>query len=61
MARDFNVVIRVVGESDQVQLQTRWKERNGQPTIVEVSHVSRTVIAELGGEGDAVIDVEEGS
>jgi hypothetical protein len=36
------VVLRLVGESDEVQLQTRWKDRNGQPRIVEASHLSRT-------------------
>jgi hypothetical protein len=25
------VVLRLVGESDEVQVQTRWKDRNGQP------------------------------
>lgn len=36
------VVYNVVGETDQTQLQTRWKDRNGEPRIVEVSHLSRT-------------------
>jgi hypothetical protein len=34
------VVLRLVGESDTVRLQTRWKDRDGQPTVVEVSHVT---------------------
>ena len=38
----FAVVSEVTGETDQVQLQTRWKDRDGEPTIVEVSHLSRT-------------------
>jgi hypothetical protein len=57
----FNVVIRLVGGAEEVLVQTRWKDRDGRPTIVEASHLSRTVIAELSGEGDAVVDVEEGS
>ena len=36
------VVVRVIGETDEVQLQTRWKDRDGEPKIVEVSHLSRT-------------------
>lgn len=36
------VVARLVGESDEVQIQTRWKDRDGQPRIVEASHLSRT-------------------
>ena len=38
----FVVVLAVVGESDEVQLQLRWKDRGGEPRIVEVSHLSRT-------------------
>jgi hypothetical protein len=44
------VVVRVIGETDEVQLQTRWKDRDGEPRIVEVSHLSRT---ELAGEAAA--------
>jgi hypothetical protein len=36
------VVMRVIGETDEVQVQTRWKDRDGEPKIVEVSHLSRT-------------------
>jgi|SRR5215212_7444026 len=36
------VVVRVLGETDEVQVQTRWKDRDGEPKIVEVSHLSRT-------------------
>jgi hypothetical protein len=38
----YVVVLRLVGESDEVQIQTRWKERDGKPTVVEASHLSRT-------------------
>jgi hypothetical protein len=36
------VVFNVTGETDQTQLQTRWKDKNGEPRIVEVSHLSRS-------------------
>jgi hypothetical protein len=39
----FNVVLRLVGETDEAQVQTRWKDRDGGPTMVEASHLSRTV------------------
>lgn len=39
------VVTRLVGETDEVEIQTRWKERDGQPRIVEASHLSRTARA----------------
>ncbi len=41
----YNVVIRLVGESEETQVQTRWKLRDGNPTIVEASHLSRTATA----------------
>ena len=41
----FNVVIRLVGEAEDL-IQTRWKDRDGRPTIVEASHMSRTARAE---------------
>jgi hypothetical protein len=37
----YTVVIRTVSESDVVMIHTRWKDRDGRPTIVEVSHLSR--------------------
>lgn len=38
----FNVVLRLVGETDEVEVQTRWKDRDGAPVVVEASHLSRT-------------------
>ena len=40
-AKGYVVVLRLVGESDEVQVQTRWKDRDGKPTVVEASHLSR--------------------
>jgi hypothetical protein len=36
----YVVMLRLIGESGEVLLQTRWKERDGKPTIVEASHVA---------------------
>jgi hypothetical protein len=47
------VVLRLVGESDEVQVQTRWKDRDGRPTLVEASHLSRTELAPEETEGEA--------
>jgi hypothetical protein len=41
----FNVVIRLAGEVDEVLVQTRWKERDGAPVMVEASHLSSTPTA----------------
>ena len=37
----FVVVLRLVGETEEVLIQTRWKERDGRPTLIELSHLSR--------------------
>ena len=34
-----NVVLRVVAEGGESSLLTRWKDRDGRPTIIEVSHL----------------------
>jgi hypothetical protein len=59
----YNVILRLVGESDEVEIQTRWKDRDGEPKIVETSHLSSVArVAEAaaadaeageGGEGAA--------
>ena len=38
----YNVVVRLTGEIDEDFIQTRWKDRDGQPRMVEASHLSRT-------------------
>ena len=54
----YNVILRLVGETEEVQIQTRWKERDGQPTIVEASHLSKTVLEAPLGEEDGESDAE---
>jgi hypothetical protein len=51
-------VIRIVGETDEVQLQTRWKDRNGVPRIVEVSHLSRVERPEAGEPSEELASAE---
>ena len=51
----FNVVLLLVGETEEVRIQTRWKDRDGRPTVIEAGHLSKTVHeaeAGAGGEGD---------
>ena len=38
----YVVVVRMTAEKDELRVQTRWKERDGSPTIVEASHLTRT-------------------
>src|SRR4029077_7478771 len=47
----FTVVLRLGNETDEVTLQTRWKERDGRATLIEVSHLSSTERASNADEG----------
>jgi hypothetical protein len=47
-----NVALRLLGETDEVELQTRWKDRDGEPRIVEVSHLSQKAREVVPGEGE---------
>ncbi|MGH2456011.1 MAG: hypothetical protein ACRDHD_07120 [Candidatus Limnocylindria bacterium] len=35
----YRAVLRLAGETQSIRLETRWKERDGRPTIVEASHL----------------------
>ena len=39
----YVAVLRLMGEQAEIRLQTRWKERDGRPTIVETSHITESV------------------
>jgi len=54
----YNVILRLVGESEEVEIQTRWKDRHGEPKIVETSHLSSVerVAQEAGAEADSGAD-----
>lgn len=56
----YNVVLRLAGESSEDRIQTRWKDREGRPRIVEVSHLSRTATAiGLDAEAAGVAEPDE--
>jgi len=38
--KGYVAILRLVGESRELRFQTRWKERDGNLTIVEASHVA---------------------
>jgi hypothetical protein len=52
----YNVVLRIAGEVDEVQIQTRWKDRDGEPRMVEASHLASVPIAPVAGDGDEPTD-----
>ena len=55
----YVVVLDVTSETEQIELQTRWKDRAGEPRIVEVSHISaraREAEAEAEAAAEAAAD-----
>lgn len=49
----YLTVLRLVGEGGAISLETRWKDRDGRPTIVEASHRPETPVEPV-AEGDAI-------
>ena len=53
----YRAVLSLVGESETVQLETRWKERDGRQTMVEASRVHEEPAPEAAlAEDDVGID-----
>jgi hypothetical protein len=48
----YRATLHLVGETDTIRLETRWKDRDGVPTIVEASRVHEESV-EPPAEGDA--------
>ena len=58
----YVVILDVASETEHLELQTRWKDRGGEPRIVEVSHRSRRAIeaeAEAAAEAEATTEAAE--
>ncbi len=51
-ATGFGAVLHLIGDTDETRLETRWKERDGRPVIVEVSHLVETPAATEGAEDE---------
>jgi len=54
----YTAVLHLVGETDETRLQTRWKDRDEKPTIVEVSHLSSAAVAAAEAPEDESTDPE---
>ena len=52
-ASGFRLVLSLIGETAETRLETRWKEREGRPVIVEVSHLADTTAAPAAADGAA--------
>ena len=46
----------IAGEIDEVLIQTRWKDRDGEPRMVEASHLASTPITPAAAEDDELAD-----
>jgi hypothetical protein len=57
-ATGYRAVLRLVGEGGTINLETRWKDRDGRPTMVEASRVHEEPIAEV-TQADSTEDQEE--
>jgi hypothetical protein len=55
----YVVQLRLLGESEEVLVQTRWKDRDGRPTMIEASHQSRKEVAPAAGEAGEAGGPEE--
>jgi hypothetical protein len=44
----YRTVLHLVGEGGTLSLETRWKDRDGRPTIVEASRVHEEPVAPIG-------------
>jgi hypothetical protein len=51
-------VLRLTGESEEVQVQTRWKDGDGPPTVVEASNSSGQTAATEVAETERTDSVE---
>ena len=49
----YVAMLRLTGESTEVHIQTRWKDRDGKPTIVEASHATEPMTAAPAGDAEA--------
>jgi hypothetical protein len=61
----YVALLEVTSETEHLELQLRWKDRDGEPRIVEVSHVSRRAReaeaeAAAAAEAEATGDGREG-
>ena len=52
-ASAFVTIVKVTGESTETELQLRWKDRDGEPRIVEVSHLSQVAVEAPAADEDA--------
>lgn len=58
-ASGFRAVLHLVGEATETRLETRWKNRDDRPVVVEVSHLTENAVSAAGADGDVEADAGE--
>ena len=51
----YRAVLHLVGEVDTIRLETRWKDRDGRPTIVEASRVHEEAVEPI-SDSETTVD-----
>lgn len=58
-ASGFRAVLHLVGETTETRLETRWKNRNDRPVIVEVSHLTEEAVSAADADSVETTEPEE--
>jgi hypothetical protein len=51
----YTAILHLVGETTESRLETRWKDRDGRPTIIEASLVHEAPTAAPEADGEATV------
>lgn len=52
-ASGFRAVLHLIGETTEIRLETRWKNRDDRPVVVEVSHLTEAALSAADADTEA--------
>ncbi|MGI8928454.1 MAG: hypothetical protein ACR2H0_03155 [Candidatus Limnocylindrales bacterium] len=58
-ASGFRAVLHLVGETTETRLETRWKNRDDRPVVVEVSHLTEDAVSAADSDSEQPTEPEE--
>lgn len=58
-ASGFRAVVHLVGETTETRLETRWKNRDERPVVVEVSHLTEEAVSAADADSVETAEPEE--
>lgn len=58
-ASGFRAVLHLVGETTETRLETRWKNRDDRPVVVEVSHLTEEAVSAVDADSAETTEPEE--